>query len=88
VVNASMDASGWLRKQRETDDNDLSREKVRSFAEELSSANADAECGAPYGEISQDRVNLGNRYRTRRWDTRVANLACPLAVGVNHARPP
>jgi len=69
-----MDALVWLRKQLETDDNDLLREMVASFAQELMSADADAECGASYGEISEDRVNLRNGYRTRRWDTRVGSI--------------
>ena len=44
-----MDALTWLRKQLETDDNDLLREMVRSFAEGLMGAEADVLCGAPYG---------------------------------------
>jgi hypothetical protein len=47
VIDKSMDALVWLRKQLETDDNDLLREMVRSFAEELMGADADAVCGAP-----------------------------------------
>jgi hypothetical protein len=31
VINKSMDALAWLRKQLEADDNDLLREMVRSF---------------------------------------------------------
>jgi len=69
-----MDALVWLRKQLETDDNDLLQEMVRSFAEGLMSAEADVECGAPYGEASPDRVNRRNGYRSRRWDTRVGSI--------------
>ena len=47
MINESMDALVWLRKQLETDGNDLLRAMVRSFAEELMSAEADAVCGAP-----------------------------------------
>ncbi len=47
---------------------------VRSFAEELMSAEADAMCGAPYGEASPDRVNRRNGYRSRRWDTRTGSI--------------
>ena len=69
-----MDALVRLRKQLETDDNDLLREMVRSFAQELMSADADQACNASYGEVSEDRVNLRNGYRTRRWDTRVGSI--------------
>jgi transposase-like protein len=74
VINKSMDALAWLRKQLETDDNDLLREMVRSFAEGLMSAEADVVCGAPYGQASPERVNRRNGYRTRRWDTRVGSI--------------
>ena len=74
MINESMDALVWLRKQLETDGNDLLRAMVRSFAEELMSAEADAVCGAPYGEISVDRVNRRNGYRSRRWDTRTGSI--------------
>jgi len=69
-----MDALTWLRKQLETDENDLLREMVRSFAEGLMSADADAACGAGYGEVSPERTNRRNGYRTRRWDTRVGSI--------------
>jgi len=74
VINKSMDALVWLRKQLETDDNDLLREMVRSFAEELMSAEVDVVCGARYGEVSPDRVNRRNGYRVRRWDTRTGSI--------------
>jgi putative transposase len=74
VINKSMDALTWLRKQLETGDNDLLREMVRSFAEELMGAEADAMCGAPYAMVSPDRVNRRNGYRSRRWDTRTGSI--------------
>jgi len=43
---------------------------VKTFAEALMGAEADAICGAPYGQPSEDRVNYRNSYRDRRWDTR------------------
>jgi transposase-like protein len=69
-----MDALVWLRKQLDTDGNDLLREMVRSFAEALMGADADAVCGARYGESSPERVNRRNGYRIRRWDTRVGTI--------------
>ncbi len=74
MITDRMDALAWLRKQLEGDGNDLLREMVRSFAEGLMSAEADAVCGAPYGEVSPERVNRRNGYRTRRWDTRVGSI--------------
>ena len=74
MINNRMDALEWLRKQLESNDNDLLREMVRSFAEELMGAEADGVCGAGYGEISPDRTNRRNGYRVRRWDTRVGSI--------------
>lgn len=74
MIDKSMDALAWLRKQLETDGNDLLREMVCSFAEGLMSAEADVLCGASYREVSPDRVNRRNGYRTRRWDTRTGSI--------------
>jgi putative transposase len=54
----------------ETVSPDLPRAMVQAFDEALMSADADAVCGAPYGQISEERVNRRNGYRERRWDTR------------------
>jgi transposase-like protein len=70
-----MDPLSWLRKQLETADVDLLREMVRTFAETLMSADADALCGADYGERSEDRVNRRNGYRERDFDTRCGTVA-------------
>ena len=61
-----MDIQGWLRKQLEEASPDLLREMVREFAEALMGAEADALCGADYGERSPERVNIRNGYRERR----------------------
>ena len=74
VINKRMDGLEWLRKQLETADTDVLRGMVRSFAEVWMGAEADAVCGAPYGESSPERVNRRNGYRTRRWDTRVGSI--------------
>ena len=37
-------------------------------------AEADLVYGAPYREVSPDRTNRRNGYRTRRWDTRVGTI--------------
>jgi putative transposase len=74
VVELRMDPLAWLRKQLEDADVDLLREMVRAFAENLMSAEADARCGAPYGERSDERVNRRNGYRDRDFDTRAGTI--------------
>jgi putative transposase len=74
VVEHTMDVSGWLCKQLEEASPDLLRAMVRDFAEALMSADADAVCGAGYGERSPERVNRRNGYRERDWDTRVGSI--------------
>lgn len=74
MVETRMDPLAWLRKQLEEADVDLLREMVRSFAETLMSADADALCGAAYGERSDERVNRRNGYREREFDTRVGTV--------------
>ncbi len=74
MVEHSIDAVAWLRKRLEEESPDLLREMVQSVAEALMSAEADAICGAAYGERSPDRVNTRNGYRDRGWDTRVGTI--------------
>jgi hypothetical protein len=74
MVESTMEPLVWLRKRLETDDVDLPREMVATFAQPLMSAEADALCGAPYGERSPDRVNTRNGYRARPFDTRTGTI--------------
>ena len=74
MVDSTMDVSGWLRKQLEEASPDLLRAMVKEFAEALMSADADAVCGAGYGERTPERVNRRNGYRERDWDTRVGSI--------------
>jgi putative transposase len=53
---------------------DLLRAMVKTFAGALMGAEADAICGAPYGQPSEERVNYRNGYRDRRWDTRAGTI--------------
>jgi transposase-like protein len=69
-----MDVSVWLRKQLQEAHPDLLRAMVKEMAEALMSADADAVCGAGYGERSPERVNRRNGYRERDWDTRVGSI--------------
>src|SRR4249919_1325444 len=74
VVEHTMEVRGWLRKQLEEAHPDLLRAMVRDFAEALMGAEAEALCGAGYGERSPERVNRRNGYRERDWDTRVGSI--------------
>jgi len=72
----SLDAAGWLRQQAGAGDTDVLRAMVTAFANALMSAEADAACGAEYGQRSEDRTNRRNGYRSREWDTRPARWSC------------
>ena len=74
MVEPTMDVTQWLRKQLEQASPDLLRAMVQDFAEALMGAEAEALCGAPYGERSPERVNIRNGYRERTWDTRVGTI--------------
>src|SRR5215471_16203437 len=76
---SSIDVSGWLHEQLAEASPDVLRAMVTAFAEALMSAEADAVCGAGYGERSDERRNTRNGYRRREWDTRAgsADLAIP-----------
>ena len=75
VVKDRIDALEDFRKQLEGADVDLLREMVKIFAEQLMGADADALCGADYGERSPERINRRNGYRERAWDTRAGTIA-------------
>ena len=74
MVEPTLDPLVWLGKHLEEADTDLLREMVRTFIQSLMSAEADAACGALYGERSPDRVNQRNGYRPRRFDTRTGTM--------------
>jgi putative transposase len=64
----------WLQEQLASASPDLLRAMVASFAQALMGAEADAICGASYGERSDQRVNARNGYRVRDWDTRAGTI--------------
>src|SRR5215475_6768950 len=70
----SVDPAGFLREQVDSASPDLLRAMVKTFADALMSAEADALCGAPYGQRSEERVNSRNGYRPREWDTRAGTV--------------
>jgi transposase-like protein len=74
AVVSSVDPASWFAEQIGACEPDLLRRMVKTMAEALMSAEADAICGAGYGERSEDRVNSRNGYRERDWDTRAGTL--------------
>jgi putative transposase len=70
----SVTPASFLREQLDSASPDLLREMVKTFADALMSAEADAVCGAPYGTRSDERVNSRNGYRPREWDTRAGTV--------------
>ncbi|MFC5754316.1 IS256 family transposase [Actinomadura rugatobispora] len=67
-------SAGWLAEQIGACEPDVLRSMVKTMAEALMSAEADAMCGAGYGERSGERVNRRNGYRERGWDTRAGTI--------------
>ena len=65
MVEHTMEVASWLRKQLEDAHPDLLRAMVKEMAEALMGAEADAVCGAGWGERSPERVNRRNGYRER-----------------------
>ncbi len=53
---------------------DVLRELLATFIHTLMGAEADALCGAGYGERSTERTNSRNGYRHRQFDTRAGTL--------------
>src|SRR5689334_9101360 len=74
AARPSIDVSGWLHEQLAQASPDLLRAMVTTFAEALMGAEADAVCGAGYGERSEERRNTRNGYRRRTWDTRAGSI--------------
>jgi putative transposase len=78
AARSSIDVPGWLQEQLAQASPDLLREMVKTFAETLMSAEADAVCGAGYGERSPERANTRNGYRQRDWDTRAGSIGLAI----------
>jgi len=78
MAEASLPSLDWLRKQLQEADPDLLRAMVESVVATLMGAEADALCGAAYGERHPERSNRRNGYRERAWDTRLGTIALPI----------
>ena len=74
TVRSSIDPARLLEEQLAQASPDLLRELLGTFINTLLSAEADAVCGAEYGEITPERVNRRNGYRHRDFDTRAGTL--------------
>ncbi|MEU8125191.1 IS256 family transposase [Spirillospora sp. NPDC049024] len=74
AADNSVDPGEWIAEQIGACEPDLLRSMVKTMAEALMSAEADAVCGADYGTRSDDRVNRRNGYRPRDWDTRAGTV--------------
>ena len=70
----SIDPAEFLTEQLSQASPDLMRDLLTTFVNALLSAQADAVCGAGYGERTPERVNSRNGYRHRDLDTRVDTL--------------
>jgi putative transposase len=69
-----IDVEKLLEDQLATASPDLLRGLLSTFIQALMSAEADAVCGAGYGERSPQRSNRRNGYRPRDFDTRVGTI--------------
>ena len=74
TAGPSIDPARFLNEQLSQASPDLMRELLTTFVNALLSAQADAVCGAGYGERSSERVNSRNGYRHRDLDTRMGTL--------------
>jgi putative transposase len=71
---SSIDPLRFLDEQLASASPDLLRSMLTTFINTLMSAEADAVCGAGYGQSSPERVNVRNGYRPREFDTRAGTL--------------
>ena len=74
-VPTTIDAAAWLGKYLEgaDGDTDLARAMLGAFAEALMSAQASMQCGAAYGERSEERENSRNGSWTVLFEPRSGN---------------
>jgi putative transposase len=76
AAGPSIDVPGWLEEQFAQASPDLLRATVTTSAEALMGAEADAVCGAAYGERSTERTNNG--YRRRDQDTPAGSISLAI----------
>ncbi len=71
---SSIDPARFLHEQLAQASPDLLRQMLTTFINTLMLAEADAVCGAEYGQRSEARTNVRNGYRRREFDTRAGTL--------------
>jgi transposase-like protein len=74
AAELSVNVADLVGQHLESASPDVLRAMVKTFADALMSAEADALCGAGYGERSDERTNSRNGYRQREWDTRAGTV--------------
>ena len=74
MAKTSIDPAQFLHEQLASASPDLLREMLSTFIAALMGAEADAVCGAGYGERSEERTNTRNGYRRRDFDTRAGTI--------------
>jgi putative transposase len=77
TATKKIDAMEWLRNRISEAPEGL-RDALSESVVALMDAEADALCGAEYGERSDARVNSRNGYRSRPWDTRLGTIELPI----------
>jgi putative transposase len=73
-LSVDHDMLKWMQDRLDAASPDLLREMVKTFAEALMGAEAEALCNAGYRERSSERTNSRNGYRPREWDTRAGTI--------------
>lgn len=74
TANTSIDPALFLHDQLESASPDVLRDLLTTFINALMGADADAQCGAPYGVPSPERTNQRNGYRHHDFDTRAGTV--------------
>lgn len=74
AASESVNPVDLLREQIEGASPDVLQAMIKTFVQAVMSAEADAICGAGYGQRSDERVNSRNGYRPREWDTRAGTI--------------
>ncbi|SFJ57046.1 IS256 family transposase [Amycolatopsis sacchari] len=69
-----IDPNKPLADQLAASSSDLLRDMLSTFIQSLMGAEADAVCGAEYGQRNAERLNSRNGYRHRDFDTRVGTI--------------
>jgi len=70
----SIDPADFLHEHLTQASPDLMRQMLTTFINTLLSADADAVCGAAWGQVSDTRITQRNGYRHRDLDTRTGTV--------------